>query len=270
MSGAELGALLHGDRVGPDLPGAHQRQEAARRRAHEIELARQQILHRGRAAAVRYELPAHAERLLHDDAAHVLDGAVADRSLRDLGGIGLDPCDEVLEGRCRHAVRADDQEWIGRQLHHRREVGDHVVGQRQRDRVEHVRLRAADRDRVAVRRRARYAADADAPAGAADILDHDVLPEGGLHAVGEQPRQRVRDAAGRIRHDKRDRPCREHLLAARDRRGQQDECDRQKPPHRSPLAAAADVVPMANSTDLHAGLSPRPSVRQNTRLVPRT
>ena len=50
-----------------------------------------------------------------------------------------------------------------------------VVGQIQRRAVDDVGLHVAERERVAVRRRAGHAADADAAAGAGDVLDDDRL-----------------------------------------------------------------------------------------------
>ncbi len=62
-------------------------------------------------------------------------------------------------------------------------------------------LHMADAQRVAVGRGVRHAADADGAAGAADILDDDGLAEGCLHPLGQEARDGVGRAAGRVGHD---------------------------------------------------------------------
>src|SRR5262249_15000705 len=65
--------------------------------------------------------------------------------------------------------------------------------------------------RVPVRRGAGGAPGGDHAAGAADILDDDLLPERLREAVLHDARDRVGGAAGRIRHDERDRARRPGL-----------------------------------------------------------
>jgi hypothetical protein len=63
----------------------------------------------------------------------------------------------------------------------------------------------ADAERVAVGWRLGAARRADAGAGTGDVLDHHRLAERDAHAVGQDTRQCVGRAAGRERHDDRDR-----------------------------------------------------------------
>jgi hypothetical protein len=58
----------------------------------------------------------------------------------------------------------------------------------------------ADVDGVAIGRGPRDAADGDAAAGAADVLDDNRLAERRPHALGQYPRRHVGRAAGRERH----------------------------------------------------------------------
>jgi hypothetical protein len=58
----------------------------------------------------------------------------------------------------------------------------------------------AEAERVAVRRGAHRAADADRAAGTGDVLDDDRLPERNAHALADGARDRVGRPAGRERH----------------------------------------------------------------------
>ena len=62
----------------------------------------------------------------------------------------------------------------------------------------------ADVDGVAIGRGARDAADRDAAAGAADVLDDDRLAERRPHALGHDARGDIGRAARRERNDERD------------------------------------------------------------------
>ena len=111
------------------------------------------------------------------------------------------------------------------------EVVDHVVpevvveGGRRRLRD------VPDRDRVAIRRGPGDARHADRAAGAADILDEHGLAERPAHRFGDETRHRIGRAAGRRRHDERDRLGRKGRLRCRHlRRGRMCEhkcaCDK--------------------------------------------
>ena len=75
----------------------------------------------------------------------------------------------------------------------------------------------ADVDGVAVRRRARDAADRDAAAGAADVLDDDRLAEDRPHLLGHDARDDIGRAARRERHHQRDLLATERSAPARPR-----------------------------------------------------
>ena len=72
-----------------------------------------------------------------------------------------------------------------------------------------------DAERVAVGRGFRHRADADGAAGAALVLDHELLAQTLRQAVGENARRDVGVAAGRERHDHRHRPGRPLLRLRR-------------------------------------------------------
>ena len=101
----------------------------------------------------------------------------------------------------RHRVLADDDHRVARQQRNRFEIGDEVVAELVDRAVGDVGAEMAEADRVAVRRRAHRAADADRTARPRDVLDQHLLAERGLHALGENPRHRIRRTAGGERHD---------------------------------------------------------------------
>jgi hypothetical protein len=68
-----------------------------------------------------------------------------------------------------------------------------------------MRLVVADGERVAIRRRARDPADADAAARASDVLDDDGLAERGFHPLCQDAGQHVARPAGGVGHDQGDR-----------------------------------------------------------------
>ena len=99
-------------------------------------------------------------------------------------------------------------------------LGDHELGivRNQRDRLEilleivvelvddaaDMGVPLADVEGVAIGRGARDAPDTDAAAGAADIFDHDGLPERCAHPLGHDPRGGIGRSARRERHHQRD------------------------------------------------------------------
>ena len=88
-----------------------------------------------------------------------------------------------------------------------------------------MRAELAEIEGVAVGRRAHHAADADAAAGAADVLDDHRLAERLPQPIVQDARDGVGRAAGRERHDHGDRPrrigLRERGVAAGERCGEQ-------------------------------------------------
>lgn len=101
----------------------------------------------------------------------------------------------------------------------------HVVGLGQdRDR------RQAQEQRVAVRRRACGQADPERTARAGPVLDHDALLQLAPERLGDRPCDRVGHAAGRKRHDHRDRLVR---IALRLRNRRRDERGAQRDKNRT-------------------------------------
>ena len=91
--------------------------------------------------------------------------------------------------------------------------------------------------RVAVRRALRHRAGADGAAGAAAVVDDDLLAEDLAHLVGDGAADDRGRAAGRERDDQRDRPVRIGLRGGRseraaDRQRGQDRGQRQSQKHR--------------------------------------
>ena len=132
-------------------------------------------------------------------------------------GIGLHPGDQLVERVRRQILLGDHELRIDRDQPDRLEILLQVVVQVVDDAAD-VGVPLADVDGVAVGRRARDAADRDAAAGAADVLDDDRLAEERPHLLCQDARRGVGRAAGRKRHDQRDRCATERSARARRRR----------------------------------------------------
>ena len=97
----------------------------------------------------------------------------------------------------------------------------------------------ADAERVTVRSGASDLADADAAAGAADVLDDHALVQRNLHALGEDARDRVGRPAGRIGHHDGDDSGWINVCRRAERAGcEYGECDRGKLAHVTSLSMA--------------------------------
>ena len=141
-------------------------------------------------------------------------------AIRQFSRIGFGIGDELLH-RIHRQLRIDDEE--------ERRAGDHsqrhkirrrIVGQAlvHRD-VDRHRRRRRHQQRVAVGRRLRDRGRADHGAGARLVLHDDRLAEPLLEFLGDDARQDLGAAAGRVRHDQRDRPRRIFVRSRRRRRG---------------------------------------------------
>ena len=168
-------------------------------------MAGEQILQQRRAAAVGNGLERRAGRLLEQDPGDIGRAAYPDRAVVGFAVALFEPGDEALEVVGRQRLVGDDPDRRVGDQRDRREIVYHVVGEIHRRGVEHVGLHVADADRVSVGRRLRNTADADAAAGAGDVLDDQRLAEAHLHPFGQDARERVGRPAGRIRHHERDR-----------------------------------------------------------------
>ena len=180
-------------------------------------MAGQEIGHRGTGAAIGDELDLRAGELLQQDAGHLRRRVLVDEG--GLAGIGLQPGDQRLEVVRRQRLLADQELRIDGNQADRLEVLLQVIGEGI-DHAANMGVPLADVDGVAIGRGARDAADGDATAGAADVLDDDRLAERRPHALGQYPRRHVGRAAGGERHYQRNGTRRIGLRPrdARDRR----------------------------------------------------
>ena len=164
---------------------------------------------RRRAAAIGHVQHLDAGHLLEHRGAQMIGRAGPGRRIGDLAGIGFRVGDELRHGVRRH-----------RRVHHHG-VG-HIGEQRERGEILHaverhggeqsvvhgVHAHGVEQDGVAVGRRARDRAGADVAGGAGAVLDHDRLAHRLMQMLADDARQDVGRAAGRPRHDQRDRTAR--------------------------------------------------------------
>src|SRR5262245_23847871 len=156
----------------------------------------------GRAAAsIGHELEACAGRALKKDAAHMSRAAGPDGCGCCLIVICLEPSDQFLEVVRRKIFSGCDENRAVGQQRYRFKILEHVILDRIHGARAYMAEPIADADRVAVRRRACGAADADAAARASDVLDYHGLAERDRQLIGKYTRDRVGDPAGRYRHD---------------------------------------------------------------------
>ena len=102
-------------------------------------------------------------------------------------------------------------------------------------RIDRQRARG-DQQRVAVGRGLGDLARRDGAAGAAAVLDHDGLAEARAHPLGDDARDHVVAAAGRVGHDQRDRVGR--II----RRAGCRRCPPEMPPRRPPRATSSPLI----------------------------
>ena len=115
--------------------------------------------------------------------------------------------DEFLQVLCGEILpRDNDCRGMGGEAD-RHEVGDGIVFEvRRQHRSCDMRAHRRGKQRIAVGCGSRDARAADRATGAADVLDDDGLAQDLRHLVGDDARHDVAGAAGRERHDHRDRP----------------------------------------------------------------
>ena len=222
------------DGEGLDLAGLNVRQRVGALVEGHVDLSGNQVPDRLHRAAIGHELEARPGAVLEQDAADMRRAADAGISHRRLAGIGLEPGNQALEVVRRHGVVGKDQERLGRDHADRFEVGDEIVFERIDRAIDDVRRPVTDAERIAVARRLRDAADADAAACAGHILHHHRLAERAAHVLGEHSRTGVARAAGGKRHDHGDRPRGERLRRRRAGDGQHRSGERcqKRPPNR--------------------------------------
>ena len=199
-----------------------------------------------RAAAIGHELECRAGLLLERQPRRDRSGRRPRPRRRSPCRPGLEPGDQLLHVVGRQGLAADQPlRRVGDQRD-RLEILHHVVGQILRRGIDDVGLVVADGERVAVGRRARDAADADAAAGAGDVLDDDGLAERGLHPLGHDAGQRVGRPAGGVGHDDGDRTRPDSFARRRCPRRQRRATKQNGDAERSPRIA--DRIPFLRRT----------------------
>ena len=131
--------------------------------------------------------------------------ADAARTHIDFARIDLGICDEVRDRL--HRQRRIDYDDQRRTLDagDRRNVAGEAEVEIVIERLVDNAGRAGQQKRVAIRRRMGHEAGADIGAGAATVLDDDLLIETLRHRLGHKPRDNVERAAGRDGNDETDR-----------------------------------------------------------------
>ena len=201
----------------------HLRQRRRALHHHEIDLAGDEIGHGRTGAAIRDERNLRVRELLQQNSAHLRGGELIDKP--GFAGTRFHPGNQLPQIVRRQGFPGDQKLRIDRDQSDRLEILLQIVVQIKDDAAD-MRVPLADVDGVAVGSRARDAADGDAAAGAADILDDERLTEQRLHLFGDDAGGHVGRTAGRERHDQRDlprriglRPCRPDERRERDNSG---------------------------------------------------
>jgi len=177
------------------------RQELGRQADTQIDPPGKHIRHRS--AAVRHELKIGVCFALKQQPGNMHDAARAISPLRCLAGIGFKPGKQLLQAIRRNAFAADDQKRTARNQGDRFEIVLHVVVQGIDGAVGNVRGPIAFDQRVAIGRRARDPADADAAGRAWRVFNDDGLAKRSGHAPGDNARNRIGAAACGIRDHER-------------------------------------------------------------------
>ena len=180
-------------------------------------------------------------------------GSVAGRAVVHLAVACLEMADQLGNGLCRK-LRIHDQQV--RQVHKQRdglEIPLNVVWQLGiEEPVDDVAAQGPQQQRVAVGRRLRHHAGADAAAGTRPVLDHERNAELHLHVLLQYARKQVRRAPCGERHHDRHRPLRPVLRVSGRRYGKNGgNGNREYSVHLQPPARVVD----AGTSKLDAGLS---------------
>jgi hypothetical protein len=196
---------------------------------HEIDLTGHEIGHGRTGAAIRDECNLRVRELLQQNSAHLRGGELIDKP--GFAWTRFHPGDQLPQIVRRQGFPGDQKLRIDRDQSDRLEILLQIVVQIKDDAAD-MRVPLADVDGVAIGCRARDAADGDAAAGAADILDDERLTEQRLHPFGDDAGGHVGRAAGWERHHQRDLPRRIGLRRRRaQKRRERDNsgCHMQKP-----------------------------------------
>src|SRR5262249_15476164 len=157
-------------------------------------------------------------------------GGVGGRAVIGLAVAGLQVGDQLRHGPGGNLVVDDQQIGQVHEQRHRLEVALDVVGELGiEEAVEDIGAERAEEQRVAVVRRLRHIAGADAAARTGAVLHHERNAE--AHVVLQDARQQVGRAAGRERHHDGHRPLRP-VLRRRRRGGGEQGGKRERASHR--------------------------------------
>ena len=177
------------DGQGLQLAALHQRHGHRHRLEGQLDLAGEEI-RRGRGAALVGNVQEVGAGLAREEFANqVVRRAHAERGIGELPGVGACQRDQLLDRVRLHRGMRDQHEGDGADLGDRLELLQRVVGRLGPDGGEHDQLGArAEKERVAVGRRASHRCGADGAAGAGAIVDHDRLAQLDRKLLGDEAR----------------------------------------------------------------------------------
>ena len=200
MSGATGDPLGAGDRKPAELARPDQFEHHAACEQH-VDAAGNDVVERGCRAAIGHVGHLDPGHALEQFACHVRRRAGAGRRVGELALLLLGVGDEFLHRLCRRGVRHAHVEGEAHQQRDRRKIGERVVGERAVERAVDRQRRTPDQHRVAVRVGPRDHLGADIGAGAAFVLDHDLLAPRLGKRIGDDAGDGVGRPARCIRHD---------------------------------------------------------------------
>jgi hypothetical protein len=144
--------------------------------------------------------------------AEVDAAAAAGGGIVDLAGLVLRERNELRQRLCRQRRIDEHDERARRDEADRRKILARVVADIGIEgRIDGERSGATEAERIAVGRRARHLPGRDRAAGAAAVLDHDLLAERRSHGIGDDARHGVVAAACGVGDDESDGAGREFL-----------------------------------------------------------
>ncbi len=214
------------NRVGLDRTRFHLLDHAHRLFAEEIDVAADKVVHRRPRAAIGDRGGRRADRGIEEKTRHVRRRADAAMRLLEAGAVLLQVGDEFLQIFRREILARDDDRGRMRRGADRHEILGRIVFDVWRQhRCCHMRAHRARKQRVAVGCGRRDPGAADGAARAADVLDHERMPERPAHRLGDDAGYHVARSAGGEGHHHCDVACRivlrrSRLRAADEQRGE--------------------------------------------------
>ena len=174
------------------------------RRPDQRDLSAEQIVERGRRAAIRHVGDVDLGGTVEHGGGEMVWRTDAGRAYRQLAWIGFGIGDQFLHVRHRQRRMREQQERRGGHLRHRREILDHVERHALVQPLVENGGNVQEQERAAVGRGLGGVIDTRHTARSHPVLDHDRLLEPLLQPLGERAADGVHAAAGRDRHDQRD------------------------------------------------------------------